>query len=123
VVDNAVRFTPRGEVRVTAAPEGPGAVRVVVEDSGQGLPAAAREELFALFNQADNSFTRAHEGLGLGLTLARRTVEHLGGALGMEPGPGGGTRVWMRLPMPSIETPTSAHSEGAPWRLGAQSAT
>lgn len=112
ILDNAAKFTPpNGRVQVTVTPEPEGAVFEVV-DSGEGIPEAARAHVFDPFYQVDGSPTRAHEGVGLGLALAKRIVEMMGGAIWVEsppsfgvapratppPAPGRGTRVSIRVP-------------------------
>ena len=79
---NAVKFTPRGgrvTVRVERAP--PAAVRLVVEDSGEGIPADFLPHVFERFRQGDSSNTRSHGGLGLGLAVVRHLVELHGGTI------------------------------------------
>ena len=56
-----------------------GHVRIVVTDSGEGIPAQFESRLFEVFSQAVGSFARPHGGLGLGLALVKRLVEAHGG--------------------------------------------
>jgi signal transduction histidine kinase/CheY-like chemotaxis protein/HPt (histidine-containing phosphotransfer) domain-containing protein len=97
LVGNAVKFTERGDVTidvsagpVPAEPAGPLPLEVTVRDTGVGIPADRLERLFAPFNQADRSTTRTHGGTGLGLVIARRFAEAMGGTVvgGSEPGRG-----------------------------------
>jgi PAS domain S-box-containing protein len=79
---NAVKFTPRGgrvTVRVERAP--PAAVRLVVEDSGEGISPDSLPHVFERFRQGDSSNTRSHGGLGLGLAVVRHLVELHGGTI------------------------------------------
>jgi CheY-like chemotaxis protein len=79
---NAVKFTPRGgrvTVRVERAP--PAAVRLVVEDSGEGISPDILPHVFERFRQGDSSNTRSHGGLGLGLAVVRHLVELHGGTI------------------------------------------
>ena len=84
LLTNAVKFTPpQGSVAVEAAEEG-GVVRIVVRDSGPGIPETFRSRIFDAFTQPDRSFDRPHGGLGLGLTIVRRLVEAHGGTVQAE---------------------------------------
>lgn len=93
LLDNAVRFTPRGSVtvRVVAAEEGGAPARLEVVDSGVGIAADRREAVFEPFEQADNSTTRRYEGAGIGLTICRTLSSLLGYRLEMESEPGRGS--------------------------------
>ena len=85
LVGNAVKFTHEGEVvvsaRVVAEQKGNATIRFAVRDTGIGIPEEQRESIFQAFNQADLSMTRKYGGTGLGLTIARRLVEMMGGTL------------------------------------------
>jgi PAS domain S-box-containing protein len=81
VLSNAVKFTPSGG-RVDARFERDGAeARIVVSDTGQGIPAEFLPHVFDRFRQADGSAAREHGGLGLGLSVARHIVEAHGGTI------------------------------------------
>jgi signal transduction histidine kinase len=77
LIDNAVKFTPEGgHVKVTARREkGAGACRIEVIDDGIGISAEAIPRLFDRFYQEDNSRTRRHGGMGMGLALVRRLCD------------------------------------------------
>jgi signal transduction histidine kinase len=96
-VGNACRFTRRGHVtlRASAAPEG---ALVEVEDDGPGMRPEDCERATTPFFQADGSATRAHDGAGLGLTVASRLCARMGGTLELRSAPGAGTTVRIRLP-------------------------
>jgi PAS domain S-box-containing protein len=96
LVDNAVKFTAIGGVRIEVALQGhapDGMVRLgfAVRDSGIGVPPDARERLFAPFTQADSSISRRYGGTGLGLAICQRLVGAMGGTLAVEDAPGGGS--------------------------------
>jgi CheY-like chemotaxis protein len=90
LVDNAIKFTDRGSVDVEvtlaeqAAPETELVLRFSVNDSGIGIPAADRAQIFEAFAQVDASTTRKHGGAGLGLAIAARLVTLLGGTIGVD---------------------------------------
>lgn len=95
IVGNAIKFTPRGEVRVTVdAPEGSPFVEIRVKDTGIGVPADRRERLFRKFSQADASTTRKFGGSGLGLVIVKQLLEMMGGGIRLDSaGEGQGTDV------------------------------
>jgi signal transduction histidine kinase len=96
LLDNAVKFTPEGGVvRVGASVDGAHAL-VWVEDTGIGIPAEDRAEVFGRFSRARN--TSAYPGSGLGLAVARAMVELLGGSLGLAE-TDVGARFEIRLPV------------------------
>ncbi|WP_129127665.1 response regulator [Geomonas oryzae] len=93
LLGNAVKFTPKGWVRLTLSlAEEPALVRVSVEDTGIGIPTDARERIFRQFAQGDESMTRKYGGTGLGLAIARQLTELMGGTLEVESKPGEGAR-------------------------------
>lgn len=82
-LSNAVKFTPRGEIVVTAScrqhADGQATLEVAVSDSGIGIPQDRLETLFNAFEQVDKSTTRRFGGTGLGLSLVRSLSELMGG--------------------------------------------
>ncbi|MFY9935360.1 MAG: PAS domain S-box protein, partial [Silvibacterium sp.] len=88
LVNNAVKFTDRGEVVVTVAPEEPLAgrmkIKFSVRDSGIGMTPEQAARLFQAFSQADTSTTRKYGGTGLGLSISKRLVEVMGGEIWAE---------------------------------------
>ena len=121
---NAVKFTEHGEVfiRATAAPTPEGRIRlhVSVTDTGVGVPETDIEALFDAFTQADASTTRRYGGTGLGLAISREIVEALGGEIGLEPNPHGGTVFWFTADLePAGGSATDADDEYArSWLAG-----
>src|ERR1700758_2428488 len=95
LVNNAVKFTERGEVLVTVALEEQLADRVKVKfsvrDSGIGMTPEQSGRLFQAFAQADTSTTRKFGGTGLGLSISKRLVEMMEGAIWAESEPGVGS--------------------------------
>src|ERR1700730_755453 len=84
LIGNAIKFTERGEVgiRVQMAEQFMAAVVISFEvsDTGIGIPAEKRDQIFEAFAQADSSTTRRYGGTGLGLTIAKHFCEMMGGA-------------------------------------------
>ena len=98
VIDNAIKYTPRGgEVRVELARAGKRAV-VRVEDTGIGIPAADLPHIFDRFYRVDKARSRETGGYGLGLSLAQHIVEAHGGSIALEPNEPRGTVVVVTLP-------------------------
>jgi PAS domain S-box-containing protein len=96
LIDNAVKFTPRGSVTIGAEPQDDG-VLFTVADTGVGIPPEVLPIIFEPFRQGDASSTRRHGGVGLGLYIVRRELERLGGQVTVESAVGGGStfRVWI----------------------------
>ncbi|MGH9240969.1 MAG: sensor histidine kinase [Vicinamibacterales bacterium] len=99
LLSNGVRFGREGGfVRVTSGVEN-GAVLITVEDDGPGIDPAFLPHVFEPFRQADGSPRRAHDGLGLGLSIARHLVELHGGSMSAGNRPGGGAVLTVMLPI------------------------
>jgi PAS domain S-box-containing protein len=95
LANNAVKFTDRGDVAITAscnALEGCDLeLAISVRDTGIGIPAESMDRLFQSFSQLDGSTTRKYGGTGLGLAISRRLVELMGGRIWVESAPGHGS--------------------------------
>ncbi|MHB1214604.1 MAG: ATP-binding protein [Thiobacillus sp.] len=108
LVDNAIKFTLQGEVRLQATFEvADGTVNCLfsVQDSGIGISADTNERLFQAFSQADSSTTRLHGGTGLGLAISSQLAELMGGQLTVESAPGQGSRFNLALRLPTTTLP------------------
>ncbi len=97
LLDNAAKFTADGSISVTAC-ESDGMVDVVVRDTGVGIPEDARAMIFERFTQADDSTTRLHGGVGLGLAICRELVTRMGGTITVTSTVGQGSVFTVRLP-------------------------
>jgi signal transduction histidine kinase len=97
LVGNAIKFTDRGEVRVTAKSVN-GHFAVSVSDTGPGIPEEHRARIFDQFHQVDSSNTKAKGGTGLGLAIAKQIVEMHGGRIWVESTLGEGSTFQMELP-------------------------
>jgi PAS domain S-box-containing protein len=98
-LSNAIKVTPEGgRVVVRVCADGPGAVRMEVEDSGIGIRPEDMERLFVEFQQLDAGTAKRYAGTGLGLALTKRFVEGQGGAVGVRSTPGGGSLFYAVLP-------------------------
>lgn len=94
LIDNGVKFTERGSVRlsINQAMDGqPGRLTFAVTDTGIGVPPEVQQDIFNRFTQADASTTREYGGTGLGLAICSRLVELMGGKINLESTPGAGS--------------------------------
>ncbi|WP_299166317.1 ATP-binding protein [uncultured Arthrobacter sp.] len=98
VLSNAVKYTPDGGVVTIRFLSDDGAVRVVIEDSGMGIPAEELPHLMTRFYRASNSVSAEIPGTGLGLSIAAQSVSRHGGKLAIESELGVGTAVTIELP-------------------------
>jgi signal transduction histidine kinase/DNA-binding response OmpR family regulator len=107
LLNNAVKFTPRGEVRLAVSSLGTGLdgehVRFTVTDTGEGIAADQQKRLFKRFSQADATINRRFGGTGLGLTISKRLVELMGGTIGFSSRPRKGSTFWFSLPLPPAD--------------------
>jgi len=97
LITNALKFTTAGEVVVSTALDGE-RLTFSVRDSGPGINAQQREEIFEPFRQGDGSSTRVYGGVGLGLYVTRRLVEMLGGSITVESTVGQGSTFHLTVP-------------------------
>lgn len=122
LVGNAVKFTDRGQVVVTAniarTTAGTAAVEVSVADSGIGMSAASMEKVFEPFTQADESTSRRFGGTGLGLAICRELATLMGGAITVESQLGVGSTFKVRLELRSgRDLPASSAAPGLDGRV------
>lgn len=98
LVGNAIRFTDEGGIKVDVQQAGEELV-ISVEDTGIGIGKEFMPHLFTPFRQESSGFARSHEGTGLGLTITRRLVELMGGAIEVESRRGVGSAFRVRFPI------------------------
>lgn len=104
LIGNALKFSPADttiRVSIYERPDaaGGGQVEVAVSDQGPGMDEATRARVFERFYQGDAGLARGHEGMGIGLAIAREMVEMHGGALTVESEPGLGSTFTFTLPL------------------------
>jgi signal transduction histidine kinase len=105
LIDNALTYTERGGVTVTARQDGE-VVRIAVTDTGMGIRADLKPQLFDVFVQGDDSLTKRFDGVGLGLSICRNLVEAMGGRISVESEEGAGSTFTVDLPLPVVEERT-----------------
>ena len=112
LVSNAIKFTEKGGVTVTAGASDSDHWQVTVRDTGIGIAPDALNYIFEPFRQADSSETRKHKGTGLGLSITKRLAEKMGGAIAVESTPGSGSTFTVTLPRVNVPEP-AVSSNGA----------
>jgi signal transduction histidine kinase len=111
LLNNAIKFTERGEVTLTAEISQDGAepprptMSISVSDTGIGIKPEDMDKLFQPFRQLDTGLSRQHEGTGLGLAICRRLAELLGGDIHVASEWGKGSTFTLTLPMNGRDEP------------------
>lgn len=117
LVDNAVKFTSKGSVTVvvTGEPLEAGFLRVhvSVRDTGIGIPAEARPFIFEPFRPAEGPYSRKYGGIGLGLPIAARLAQRMGGRIWVESEEGGGSSFHFTAPLKTGAADSSTGKEPA----------
>jgi CheY-like chemotaxis protein/HPt (histidine-containing phosphotransfer) domain-containing protein len=122
LVDNAVKFTSRGHVKMQLQSLGKQGESTLLHfeviDTGIGIAPDFQEIIFQSFTQVDGTATRRHSGSGLGLAICRQLVQLMGGRIGVDSAPGQGSRFWFTIPMRPAPTddiqPPETPAERAP---------
>jgi len=104
LVNNAIKFTQKGSVKVTLQvlqeSEIDVTVKIAIKDTGIGISAEAREQVFDKFSQANSNTTRKYGGTGLGLTISQKLLEIMGSGLFLESDLDQGSEFWFQLTLP-----------------------
>lgn len=99
ILNNAIKFTPEGEVKLAVVKGQNGEVSFVVSDTGIGIPKHFIPRIFEKFRQLDGSASRNYEGAGLGLTVSKNLVELIGGKIEVESEVGKGSTFRVTIPV------------------------
>ncbi len=116
---NALKFTPKGEIRITCGKatrmDGPEMLEITVSDTGVGIAPHKLSTIFEKFVQADTSVTRKYGGTGLGLAITKTLIDIMGGTINVESIEGQGSRFSVRLPlrMANEAAPETAADDGS----------
>jgi signal transduction histidine kinase/DNA-binding response OmpR family regulator len=118
LVGNAIKFTERGEIvlSVEGEPGQAGILRFKVRDTGIGIPAEKRANVFDNFAQVDSSTTRKYGGTGLGLSICRSLVQLMSGKIWVDDGPDGRGSVFNFTAALPADLDATAHSTALPLR-------
>jgi signal transduction histidine kinase len=106
-ISNALKFTLKGEVRVSAVQEGEAWITFAVSDTGIGIAKEYHHAIFHDFTQVDSPIQKRLRGTGLGLSLSKRLAELLGGSVGLESALGVGSTFRVTVPL-RLETRSEA---------------
>jgi len=103
LVNNAVKFTEKGFIRIGYRQSAPDQLEFAVEDTGIGLSPDQHEIIFERFRQAELNNSRLYGGTGLGLTISRSLVQLMGGKIWVESTEGAGTSFYFTIPLYKYE--------------------
>ncbi len=110
LLDNALKFTHQGEVRVLvdklSEDDDNIMLKISVRDTGIGIPSQAHARLFRPFSQADSSTTRKYGGTGLGLAICEKIITMMGGEIGFESEWDHGSTFWFKMNFKKYQNPT-----------------
>ncbi len=115
LIDNALKFTDHGRVRIDVTPGSGDTIRFVVKDTGIGMDAEGYAQLFQPFTQAEESTSRRYGGTGLGLAICKQLVEKMGGAIEAVTKAGHGSLFWFELPQESVPGAVAPRLPGSEW--------
>ena len=98
LLDNAIKYTETGTVRITA--------ERAIADTGRGIEPEHRARIFERFYRVDHGRSRASGGTGLGLSIVKHAIDLHGGRVGVESSPGRGSRFWFEIPADGPSRPS-----------------
>jgi signal transduction histidine kinase len=108
LLDNAAKFTERGEIKIVASQQN-GSLKLVVSDTGTGIHQEELKQIFEEFHRGDSSTTQKYRGTGLGLAIVKKLVNLLGGQIAVESEMGRGSVFTVMLPMDLTREPINVH--------------
>lgn len=121
LLNNAVKFTERGEIAIRVGYQG-GKLVFEVQDSGIGIAESKQVDLFIPFKQVESDITRRFGGTGLGLAICQQLLHKMGGTLALQSRPGVGTHVTFSLPLAECQWDAPPLADQDWWWLGEDSA-
>ncbi len=114
LLDNAVKFTPVGEIALSVECAAGDDVCFSVADTGIGIPAERMADILDKFTQVDGASTRRHGGTGLGLAISRHLAQLMGGRIEVESTLGEGSRFTLCVPLARVAAPPMTASSAVP---------
>lgn len=103
LIDNAIKFTPKGLVEFGYQRKGNNQLQFFVYDSGIGISRQKQEVIFDAFRQVEDHYTREYGGTGMGLTIVKKVLELMGGSIQLDSEKEKGTRIELLIPFASME--------------------
>ncbi len=106
MVDNAIKYTNKGGVKITLdykIEDNINYILISVHDSGIGIAEEDQQMIFDAFRQASEGYNRNYEGFGLGLTIAQKTIQLMNGRITVESTPNAGSVFTIWLPFKTIK--------------------
>lgn len=101
LIGNAIKFTDKGEIKVTVSCEKItqkiAKLKIAVKDTGVGISKDMQEKIFERFTQIESDYNRSYEGFGLGLSICRQILNSMGGKMDVESELGKGSTFWIKL--------------------------
>jgi signal transduction histidine kinase/ActR/RegA family two-component response regulator len=114
LIGNSVKFTPKGQVKLTVKPDKElNRIRWELSDTGIGIDADKLHTIFEPFIQTDASSTRLYGGSGLGLAITKRLVEMMKGTISVESAPGKGTTITFTTFLPAVDKNSEVYKAAA----------
>ncbi|MDQ2993326.1 MAG: ATP-binding protein [Pseudomonadota bacterium] len=102
LVDNAIKYTNYGKIEITLSFEND-VLRVLINDTGIGIPAEAEDSIFDKFVQVETGYLRNFNGIGLGLAICKKIIENMSGEIGYTSTLGEGSTFWFTIPALAAE--------------------
>ena len=99
LMDNAIKYASSGGEISLSMDADENKIEIRIEDRGPGIPDAHRNKIFDKFHRVDDSLTATKQGSGLGLSIAKRMLEDIGGSLSYTPRQGGGSCFVVKIPV------------------------
>ena len=116
LLGNAIKFTSSGVIELRTARTASDRLRVEVADTGPGIAGGQRGKLFQTFERLDTTPVQGIQGSGLGLALSAQLVQLMGGQVGHDDNPGGGSVFWLELPLRADPVALPADAPAQPRR-------
>lgn len=107
LVNNAIKFTESGHVKLSADLNSDGNIRIAVSDTGIGIPEQQKQHIFDAFSQADTSTTRRFGGTGLGLSICAKIAQAFNSKIELESEEGKGSTFSIDLKLPATQKASS----------------